>query len=77
MVDRYIDRPKLTSSSCKFAVLDAFYFADIDDTIIYHLIQNIRKMITDQKNLMVKYLKIFQIQTIYIPRILNYYQIKK
>ena len=28
MVDRYIDRPNLTSSSGKFAVLDAFYFAE-------------------------------------------------
>ena len=27
MVDRYIDRPNLTSSSGKFAVLDAFCFA--------------------------------------------------
>ena len=28
MVDRYIDRPNLTSSSGKFAVLDAFCFAE-------------------------------------------------
>ena len=28
MVDRYIDQPKLTSSSNQFAVLDAFYFAE-------------------------------------------------
>ena len=54
MVDRYIDRPNLTSSSVKFAVLDRFCFANFHDTIIYHLIQNIRKMITNQKNLMMK-----------------------
>ena len=29
MVDRYIDRPNLISSSGKFAVLDAFRFAEI------------------------------------------------
>ena len=28
MVERYIDRPNLTSSSGKFAVLDAFCFAE-------------------------------------------------
>ena len=28
MVDRYIDRPKLTGSSGKFAVIDAFCFAE-------------------------------------------------
>ena len=28
MVDRYIDRPNLTSSTGKFAVLDAFCFAE-------------------------------------------------
>ena len=28
MVDRYIDRPNVTSSSGKFAVLDAFCFAE-------------------------------------------------
>ena len=28
MVDRYMDRPNLTSFSSKFAVLDAFCFAE-------------------------------------------------
>ena len=40
MVDRYIDQ---------YIFLQNFH-----DAIIYHLIQNIRKMITNQKNLMMK-----------------------
>ena len=54
VVDRYIDRPNLTSSSSKFAFLMHFVLQNFHDTIIYHLIQNIRKMITNQKNLMMK-----------------------
>ena len=74
MVNRYTDRPNLTISTGKFAVLQAFSFAEFSR---YHLIQNIRKMITNQKNVMMKQLRIFKIQAIYIPRILNYYRMKK
>ena len=52
MVDRFIDWPNLTSASGKFAVLDAFFLKNFHDTINYHPIQNIREMITNQKNLM-------------------------
>ena len=54
MVDRYIDRSNLKSSSGKFAFLMHFVLQKFYDTIIYHLIQNIRKVITNQKNLMMK-----------------------
>ena len=72
MVDWYIDRANLTSSRASFLFLVDFVLQNFHDTMIYYLIQNTRKMITNQKNLMMKQLKIFQIQTIYIPRILNY-----
>ena len=77
MVDRYVDQPNLTSSNGKFTVLDAFCFAELSRYYYLQLIQNIKKMITNQKNFMMKYLKIFKIQAIYIQKILNYYRMKK
>ena len=60
MVDRFIDRPNVTSSSGKFIVLDAFFLKNFHDTIIYHPIQNIRKMITNQKNSMMTWWRYFK-----------------
>ena len=77
MVDRYIDRENLTSSSSKLVIPDAFCFAEFSR--YYYLPSNPKYKENDHQpeELEMKQLKIFQIQTIYIPRILNYHRMKK
>ena len=74
MVDRYIDRSNLTSSCGKFAVLDAFCFAEFSRiSRYYYLPSNPKYKGNDYQRGELD----DEIESIYIPRILNYYRMKK
>ena len=48
MIDRYIDRPSITFSSGKYAILDSFYFAEFLRYYYWPQV-NLKIMITSQK----------------------------
>ena len=77
MVDWYIDRPNLASPNRNFAVLDAFCFSEFSR--YYYLPSNPKYKENDYQpeKLDGKIVEDIQIQSNCIPRILNYYQMKK
>ena len=65
IVDRYVDRP-IQVLVASLAFLIPFVLLSFQDTIIFHQILNIRKMITNQKNLMMRYLRIYLTHSMFI-----------
>ena len=66
IVDRYVDRPIQQVLVASLAFLIPFVLLRFQDTIIFHQILNIRKMITNQKNLMMRYLRIYLTHSMFI-----------